>query len=155
MTVYGFTAGRSIDHVAIRKIVMDLATLEPEPTHVVTGGAPGGDAVIAKLVAILYPKAHQVFHLPKELGRSDWPNIKAFMEAERISFEAHFHDDYRKRNQAIVDETAQQSGELIGYPIYPEQDGRSKRSGTWMTLRMARRQPMKVRWLVLEGEHHG
>jgi hypothetical protein len=42
---------------------------------------------------------------------------------------------YRKRNQAIVDAASL----LIATPHRAEDDSRSTRSGTWMTIRMARR----------------
>ena len=49
------------------------------------------------------------------------------------SVEVRFSKPYRERDQDIVNE----STVLIGGPLYPKADERSKRSGTWMTLRMA------------------
>ena len=46
----------------------------------------------------------------------------------------------RPRNADIVDS----SSILVAGPAYPEDDGHSRRSGTWMTIRMARE--AMIRW---------
>lgn len=52
---------------------------------------------------------------------------------------------YRERDQAVVDE----SNALLAFPLYPEKHARSHRSGTWMTIRMARRKGIPIEVICL------
>lgn len=54
---------------------------------------------------------------------------------------------YRERNLAIVSATRL----LLACPRYPEQDARSARSGTWQTIRFARRAQIPVIILTPTG----
>lgn len=56
-------------------------------------------------------------------------------------------NSYPARNAAIVDESAA----LIAGPLYLEQDPRSRRSGTWMTVRMARTKGIPIRIIYQDG----
>jgi hypothetical protein len=55
--------------------------------------------------------------------------------------------DYRARNERIVE----LSDRLVALPEYPEDDHWSRRSGTWMTVRIARRAGKPVAVVVLHG----
>ncbi len=54
---------------------------------------------------------------------------------------------FRARNSDIV----QASGILLACPRYPEQDARSARSGTWQTIRFARRAHKPVILVIPSG----
>jgi hypothetical protein len=54
---------------------------------------------------------------------------------------------YRERNLDIVT----YSRLLIACPAYPEQDARSARSGTWQTVRFARKVPIPVLLVIPNG----
>jgi hypothetical protein len=56
----------------------------------------------------------------------------------------HARLPYADRNRAIVDASSQ----LIVLPQYPEDDPRSKRSGTWMTARYASRQGTELHIVI-------
>ncbi len=53
---------------------------------------------------------------------------------------------YRDRNQAIVDD----ADRLLAFPRYPEHHPQSKHSGTWQTIRLARKAGKPVEILMLD-----
>lgn len=55
-------------------------------------------------------------------------------------------EPYRQRNTRLVT----QSDALVAFPMYGELDSRSRRSGTWMTIRIARRHNKPVSIYILE-----
>lgn len=59
----------------------------------------------------------------------------------------HSRRPYLDRDRDIVDACSQ----LIVIPQYPEDDARSKRSGTWYTARYARQQGIKI-YLIAPAE---
>lgn len=54
---------------------------------------------------------------------------------------------YRERNRDIIN-TCQS---LIACPVYPENDSRSQRSGTWQTIRLARARNLDITYVWPNG----
>lgn len=145
MHIVGFTSARNIFGVAARRFTEVLDYLE-DAGEFVTGGARGGDAAIGAYLAHRYPyKSHTVLLPTNKNQISDWWTLS---KAAVKVIEMPEGTDYKYRNQAIVD----RSTELIGFPEFDEFDPRSKRSGTWQTIRMARRVPIMNTVFVLREE---
>jgi len=108
----------------IREAVQSL----PEGTRVVTGACIGVDAEVAYLA---YGTYHVHTVVPADRSRVD-PQWRDYCDTFE---EMPVGTTYRDRNQRIVD----LSTRLIGIAQAPEDDIHSRRSGTWQTIRMARR----------------
>lgn len=101
----------------------------------ITGGCVGGDHFIGAYLAHRFPRHPHTVIVPADRSRvAPW---------WREEFPGRVHviemppgTDYRARNLRMVHE----SERLLAYPMYPEADERSRRSGSWMTIRMARRE---------------
>jgi hypothetical protein len=144
----GFTAGRDLDPDGEGVIV---AVLEGVPAvgRYVTGGAFGGDAFVGQWLAFRYPDAEHEVVVPANRNQVDpwW---------ERIGFPATVilmppHTDYAERNTRLV----LRSSTVFGFPAYPEDDPRSQRSGTWQTIRIARRARKLRRWQCVKPPYAG
>lgn len=142
--VYGFTATRQVracDLDLIRDVILTL----PSKILVVTGGCIGGDAVIARMARKRGLDVHTILPANRAQVDPDWAqHCTSFQEMPPGT-------DYRDRNQAIV----RMSDTIIGFPQFSETDPRSRRSGTWMTLRLARRaeKSVEIWYLGNEDEH--
>jgi predicted Rossmann fold nucleotide-binding protein DprA/Smf involved in DNA uptake len=132
----GFTGSRHVTadmQEAIKKILLEL---HPEAT-VVTGACVGVDSYAAYRAWVLpFMKVHTI--VPADHSRLD-----PYWRDHCDTFE-HMPPgtDYRARNERIVE----LSDRLIAFPEHAEDDPRSRRSGTWMTVRIARKagKPVQV-----------
>lgn len=112
----------------IYELLSSRPTSERAQIYLVHGGAIGVDALWAEFGHRLgYPvygiiPAKRTFVDPNYRKWSHW--ITEMPEGT----------DYRQRNMVLLSAISY----LIGYPLRPEADRRSHRSGTWMTLRLAR-----------------
>jgi hypothetical protein len=121
-------------------LVRDKVLSLPPGTTVVTGGCVGVDALIAT-VAYRAGRYHVLTVLPADHSRVD-PNWKDHCH-EHIQME--HGTTYRQRDAMVV----LHGDNLLAFPLYPEDDPRSKRSGTWMTVRLAKRAAKPVEAFVL------
>lgn len=130
VTTIAFTASRTLDDNAKNLIRVSLENL-PRADRYVTGACTGGDAFIGRWLAWHRRDAEHVVVVPGDLSRVDfW-----FQRANVTVVEMPAHSTYYDRNKRLVKEA-----DLVqAFPAYAEQDYRSLRSGTWQTIRMARR----------------
>jgi len=125
-TYVGFTGSREMTEAtewAIRNVITHL----PRSAIVVTGGCIGVDAYVARLATGYGLHVHTIPPADRSRVDPDWEQhcLTCFPMPEGTT--------YKDRNQAIVD----RADRLYGFPRYSEAHPKSKRSGTWQTIRMA------------------
>jgi hypothetical protein len=132
---YGFTGSRFMHpkHFGFVRHVLD--ELGPG-TEWTTGGAPGVDLFVLRYIAETRPDVFQRLIVAGP-DRSDsnpkrWALIEKYMPLATEVIILPKGTDYRFRNGVILDHTEF----LVALPLHPESS--SPRSGTWMTIRMAR-----------------
>jgi len=122
-----------------------LAGLELE---VIQGGCVGADTFVANaasLLAALFAPVTVHTVLPEDMSRvpPEW--------------RSHCHTyetvtgPYRNRNKAIV----KRARCLFGVADYPEEHGKSRRSGTWMTIRMGQEANIPTLVMIQHEEAEG
>jgi hypothetical protein len=109
-------------------------------TTVVTGACVGVDALAAK-IAFSTPGIHVMTVVPANRKAVD-PNWQRYCHD---FYEMPLGTSYRDRNLYIVD----LCDWLLAFPMYAEWDGRSTRSGTWQTIRLARKAGKQAQAFVL------
>lgn len=133
--IFGFTGARNIADTEQEPVVEFLHSLPPAEAYV-TGGALGMDAFIGVFFVRFQPQARHVIIVPdnKSAVFEWWESSLLSLHSADVRRMAP-GTTYKDRNQAIVDAC----DELVGFPEYPEDDERSRRSGSWQTIRMARK----------------
>lgn len=149
MTTLGFTASREGFDPPPQQVWQVLMSLPPAGRYV-TGGCRGGDAVIGRWLRITYPHAEHVVVVPASLRQAeDWWSGLDRLPPQVIRMPPW--STYRDRNIYLV----QLASEVYGFPSWPEQDQRSARSGTWQTIRLARRAGKMRDWTCVQAGHCG
>jgi hypothetical protein len=157
--VIGFTAARQFP-VAAQRIASDrLATLSrnmrrqgvQRPTFI-TGAARGGDAFIGRwLVLHWLEHADHLVLVPAVRSQVNWwwlalpPRWRNLVQVEYMPDGT----DFAYRNQELVN----RSQHIEGFPELPE--AQATTSGTWQTLRMARKGDVSCRACVVGGTSGG
>lgn len=140
MTTLAFTAAREGFDPPPARVWQVLMGLPPASCYV-TGGCRGGDAVIGRWLRMTYPRAEHVVVLPASLRQvEDWWSGLDRLHPRIIAMPAG--TTYKDRNTRLVE----LADEVRGFPAWPEHDPRSVRSGTWQTIRMARRAETMRDW---------
>jgi hypothetical protein len=112
---------------------------EIRPTGVVTGGCIGFDHIMGQYLAAIDPDISHTVIVPADRSRvHEWWLDPYFSFVEVV--EMPLGTTYRDRNIEIV----RRSDWLLGQPERPEGDTKSVRSGTWQTIRFARRKGIGV-----------
>lgn len=135
----GWTATRHLTD-ELRAWITDTIHALPIDATVITGGCVGGDAYIARVASERGMDVHAI--LPANRSQVD-PEWAQYCTTVTQMPEG---STYRDRNAEIV----RVSGWIYAAPAHPEHDPRSRRSGTWMTVRIARREGVPIRlpdWL--------
>jgi hypothetical protein len=124
----GFTGTRRSGIEVERAIHRAFERIDAD-AQIITGGCIGADALVARYARSLAMLVHTIVPADRSRVDPDWRRFCTSFE------EMPPGTDYRARNERIVECSTQ----LIAIPEYPEHDDRSRRSGTWMTVRIARR----------------
>lgn len=139
----GFTGPRAFYHEHL--VSPYLAELDAH-TYV-TGGAIGLDTYAGMALAHKYPHARHVVIAPANHAAVSYWWLGEEYVGRVIVHQMRHGTTYKARNEAIV----RASTELMAFPLYVEHDPRSERSGTWQTVRIARRRDIPVSVRVLEA----
>lgn len=135
----GFTSTREgLSRYQRKMLVVELDKLQPTEVHY--GMCEGGDDEFYDLVLLL---RNEIKAIPSNCKIIGHPPINKNKYAHRDCDELREPKDYLVRNKDIVDETSM----LIACPLGEE----VLRSGTWATVREARRQQKEV--IIIEREN--
>lgn len=123
----GFTGSRTLPQACYPVVERAVAAL-PDGTLVVTGGCIGVDDYVAYLAHRYGFKVHGVIPADRSRVPPGWRDIYDTYEQMPMG------STYRQRDERLVEI----SDRLIALPLLPEDAPQSRRSGTWMTVRIAR-----------------
>ena len=140
---FGFTGSRYINPLHHPKLD-EVLFAHMDGTEYTTGGAVGVDTYVLRRMKVIAPEALHRVCLP-EYG-PDWDNEYLKLADEVIRVPNTMKHAHRSRNAAILDH----SDVLLAFPLHDEGHGQSKRSGTWMTIRMARQRRIPVVLTILD-----
>jgi predicted Rossmann-fold nucleotide-binding protein len=137
----GFTGTRRLG-AEQRERVREIVCALPANTRIVVGGCIGVDDFVAWIARNDGQWVHGVIPADRSRVAPGWEDVCDTFE------EMAPGTDYRARNQRIVE----LSDRIIAFPEAAEDDPRSRRSGTWMTVRIARRAGKPVHVEVMDGD---
>jgi hypothetical protein len=142
----GFTGSRDLPAQAWPELRRRLNRLRAD--EYVTGACAGVDAFVGDHLVGVHPDAVHRVIVPanRSLVVAWWRRWPDAVESQGLRvFEMPPGTTYADRNRAIV--TC--STRLIAIPAHDEDAPGSRRSGTWQTVRMARRKGIEVQvWMI-------
>lgn len=144
-----FTASRTLSPQAASGIVTSVLTVHvPHADRYVTGACTGGDAFIGKWLYCSRPEAEHVVVVPADRSRVEewWAGL-----GDVTAIEMPPGTSYGRRNARLVVE----ADAVFAFPAYPEDDIRSLRSGTWQTVRQARKAGNFSMWHMVTPPYAG
>lgn len=142
----GFTGTRYIEDVSAQQDAVQelLDRAAADCGEFTTGACIGFDAFAGLYLYTHYRSRHEKHRVIQPANRSrvavwwsSYPNVEVIDMPPGT--------DYRARNSRILDF----SDVLYAVADYPELHPRSKRSGTWMTIRIARARDIPVEAIIL------
>lgn len=113
----------------------------------VTGGCVGWDAFVGRYLALTYPLKTHLVVCPANRSQVD-PWWLEFDLGTVLVVYMPEDTDYKDRNTEIV----RRSHHLFYCADYPEAHGKSRRSGTWQTKRIAERAQIPINGIILTNE---
>ena len=146
-----FTASRTMDEAARDGVVTNVLTVHvPHVERYVTGACTGGDAFIGRWLYGSRPGTGHVVIVPADRSRVDpwWLEAKG---PPVTLVEMPAGTTYADRNARLVGE----ANAVFGFPAWPEADPRSRRSGTWQSIRMARKAGNFSQWHCVTPPYRG
>jgi hypothetical protein len=146
-----FTAARDTDRAAREGVVTSVLMVHlPVVDRYVTGACVGGDAFIGRWLYANRPDAEHVVIVPADRSRVNPWWLEAKGRAVTVT-EMPPATTYADRNARLVAE----GNAVFAFPAYLEDDPRSLRSGTWQTVRMARRAGNFSQWHCVTPPYRG
>lgn len=159
MTALGFTGTRYFTTTDMLTFIlvedrlhddMGLWTWIADHDEFITGGCVGFDAIMGATLA-RWPTLREARHVvivPADRSRVDpwWQDPD--LDGRVTVIEMPDGSSYRERDQAIVD----RADELFYVAHRHERHGSQKRSGTWLTVRLARQKGIPLRGIVMKDE---
>lgn len=151
MKALGFTGTRATEphEERLRKYLelADTVLYLREFDMYVTGGCVGWDAYVGRYLALTYPDKTHLVVCPANRSQVDpW-----WFEFDIGTILVHYmpdDTDYKDRNAEIV----RRSDQLFYCADYSEAHGKSGRSGTWQTKRLAEAALIPVNGIVINNE---
>jgi len=153
ITSVGFSASRELSAEARNGVVTNVLTARvPDADRYITGACIGGDAFIGKWLCYHRDTAEHVIVVPADRSRVDpwWGAVPTGLRRITV-IEMPPGTTYADRNRRIVDESTM----VFGFPAYSEEDPQSLRSGTWQTLRFAKRVGKLREWHCVTPPYQG
>lgn len=145
----GFTGTRSVPDDRLSDVREFVLRETVNGTEFTSGACVGFDALAAAWCLSIRPWGVHRLCVPANRKQVDANVINEFVNVPHQFFTVvEFMPggtDYRYRNTRIV----QHADILVAVAEYPELHGKSTRSGTWQTVRIARREGTPVREFVI------
>jgi hypothetical protein len=135
---YGFTGSRYVapEHHSFIDLVLENYLDGSEYT---TGAQAGIDTFVLRRLAPKLSEAHHRVIVPSA------PHLERYLAmADEVIYLPPSREPYRDRNEKILEYT----DVLIALPLHPEEE--QPRSGTWMTIRMAKKAGIPVEIAMLD-----
>lgn len=139
----GFSGSRHL--TAEQKTIVDEVLSTLNGSEFTTGACIGVDAYIGRKLWYDRPESLHRVVIPADRSRvAEW--WLEYEIGDAGPYRAPELEEmppgttYRERNWRIIEH----SDVLVAFPAYPEDDPRSARSGTWQTIRMARREGLET-----------
>jgi hypothetical protein len=131
----GITGAREYPIEVVEKYIYIYKLNFGKELRLITGACIGVDSYAAQIGCSHMIDVHTI--VPDDTSRVD-ANWEVYCTSHEIMPKG---STYKDRNQKIVS----LSEELIAFPRYPELlDGETTRSGTWQTVRMARKKKIQI-----------
>ena len=154
MNLLGTTGTRNISLLQYEQYATFLLSEEMESFFdqfdgFVSGGCVGWDALFGEAMAASYANARRhVIVVPANRTQLDpwWNKYLDDIDFEFVEMEPG--TTYKQRNKMIVNLSEQ----IYYCADWPEEHGKSTRSGTWQTVRLARAAAMPVSGFVIHRE---
>lgn len=145
-----FSGTRETLHPDERDLIRDVVlSWNRERTVLVTGGCTGVDAHVARVGIANGYRVHVVVPGLKNNPYLDpnWNTVATTYET--VTDLNGYPNLYLARNHRMVELA---NDRLAGFPLYGEKHPRSRRSGTWQAIRLARKEGLIVSLNVLRDE---
>jgi hypothetical protein len=140
----GLSGTRNLDEYGREAIenVLDaldwFAQSQGVEVEIVQGGCVGADAYAGERARMRSFRVHTILPVDRSRVPANWSSWSTSHEEGGV---------YRERNKKIV----RRAAIVFVVADYPEDHGKSRRSGTWMTARMAK-EAMKPMWTCVQHQ---